>query len=95
MGIEWGFMALSAACVVFLVQILVEYNRQSNELRPQVRRIEAEMKGQHEERDRYLKMSEDLKAHVAQLDTELSQLELRRDELQKVIQARQDEDGRG
>jgi septal ring factor EnvC (AmiA/AmiB activator) len=90
---EWGFMVLSAACAVFLVQILLEYNRQSSELRPEVQRIEAEMKGEREERDRYLKTSEDLKAHIAQLDTELSQLEAKRAELERAIRSRQDEDG--
>ncbi|OGG55903.1 MAG: hypothetical protein A3F84_23625 [Candidatus Handelsmanbacteria bacterium RIFCSPLOWO2_12_FULL_64_10] len=91
---EWGFMVLSAACAVFLVQILLEYNRQSSDLRPQLQRIEAEMKGQHEERDGYLKMSEDLKAHIAQLDTEISQLEAKRAELEGAIRSRQDEDGK-
>lgn len=89
---EWGFVVLSAACAVFLAQILLEYNRVSSELRPEVQRIEAEVKGEGEEGDRYLKMSEDLKAHIAQLDTELTQLEAKRAELERAIRSRQEED---
>ncbi len=93
MGMEWAFMALSAACAVFFVQILIEYNRQSNDLRPQIKRIEKEMKGEMEERDRYIKMTEDLKAHIAQLDMEISQLEPKKTEFERIIQSRQTEDG--
>ena len=93
MGMEWAFMALSAACAIFLVQILIEYNKQLNDLRPQVQRIEREMKGQNEERDTHLKMSEDLKAHIAQLEMELSQLEPKRAEFEKILQSRLGEDG--
>lgn len=94
MGMEWVFMTLSMGCAVFLVQILIEYNRQSNDLRPQAQRIETEMKAENAEQGRYLKMSEDLKAHIVQLDMELAQLEAKRAELEKLIQSRQAEDGK-
>jgi septal ring factor EnvC (AmiA/AmiB activator) len=93
MGMEWAFMALSGACLVFLVQILLEYNRQLNDLRPQVKRIEQEMKGENEERDRHVQMSEELKAHIAQLELELAQLEPKRTEFEKILQSRQAEGG--
>ena len=90
---EWGFMVLAVACAVFLVQILMDYNRQSNDLRPQIYRVENEVKGQGEEQEKHLKMSDDLRVRIAQISGEVAEMEARRTEMEKNLRARQAEDG--
>ena len=84
-------MIISAACAVFLIQILVEHQRQSKDLQMQVERLEQKTKGQSEEWEKHLRVSGDLMTQISQLDAEVAELEAKRVEKEKILQARQGE----
>ncbi len=76
-SLDWIFMVLTLACVIFLFQILVEYNRQAGQLRPQLRQV-AEIRQRHEqEMERVARLTEEAEEDGAELDKQVLELDAR------------------
>jgi chromosome segregation ATPase len=89
------FAILTLACAVFGVQIFMQYTRQTQALRPRIRHLEEETKGQVSEKEKYLKMADETRARIAGLDAQIQELEGERLRHEKALQARLSEDGEG
>ena len=84
LSLDLLLMVLTLGCVVFTLQTLIEYNKQSSVIRPKLRDV-ARIKGQLEEEIEKVKRTMDESDKDYQkLNTELAELEAKHAELELV-----------
>ena len=84
-SIDWVFGALTLACVYFLLQILLEYNKQKAQIRPQLTQL-AEIRSRHaEEFEKVEASTEEATAEQEELDSQVAKLEAQQSELEEAL----------
>lgn len=90
-SIDWIFGILTLGCLVFIIQILVDYSRQAGEIRPQVRSV-AQIQDRHtREIEKVEKQIQEAREESEQLDARIADLERRHDELETVYKQLQEQ----
>ena len=87
LSLDWIFIALTLSSVVFLLQILVDYNRQASVLRPQLRHVDQILRRHAEEMEKVEALLEEAQMEAGELDKPLSTLESRNEELESTLKA--------
>jgi hypothetical protein len=87
------FAILTLTCAIFSVQIFMQSTRQTQALRPQLRRLEEDTKGQDSEKDKYHQMADEAKGRIAILESQIKELEGVQSRHEKALQARLSKDG--
>ena len=75
---EWVFGAITLACAVFILQMLLEYNSQRTILAPQFKQV-------RDVRERYESEIEKIEELAKQAETQLGTLNLEAERLQKIV----------
>lgn len=91
--LNWIFIAVTMGCVIFFLQILVDYNRQAGQIRPQIRRANEIQERHNEEIQRVQRLVEETEQEGAKLSEELAGLQERHQELEEVLKELQEPDG--
>jgi septal ring factor EnvC (AmiA/AmiB activator) len=85
-SMDWIFIVLTLGCVFFVLQILLEYNRHAEQIRPQIQQIE-DMRSRHgEEIEKVERLMEEAESEGAALDAELQKLEKKHKDLEAALE---------
>jgi septal ring factor EnvC (AmiA/AmiB activator) len=74
-SMDWIFIVLTLGCVFFVLQILLEYNRHAEQIRPQIQQIE-----------KVERLMEEAESEGAALDAELQKLEKKHKDLEAALE---------
>ena len=86
-SLDWIFMVLTLASVVFLLQIMVDYNRKASVMSPQLRHANQILARHAEEMEKIEGLMEESRKEAGELDAPLATLEARNDELDSKLKA--------
>ena len=78
------FIAVTLGCVLFFLQILMDYNRQASKIRPQIRHVEAIQARHTEELEKVERMIRETEQEQSTLNTELERMEQKITELEST-----------
>jgi septal ring factor EnvC (AmiA/AmiB activator) len=82
---DWIFIVMSLGCVFFLLQMLLDYNRNREQIQPQMHQIE-EIRSRHdEERLKVQRLIEEANSEGAVVDGELEKLDKKHKELEAAL----------
>ncbi len=82
---DWVFIILTIACVVFLFQILIDYNKQASQIRPLIHHA-ADVRSRREEEIKNVERQiEEMEGKTTELDQQLEQLETKRQQVESVL----------
>ena len=74
-SMDWIFIAVTLGCVLFFLQIVLDYSRQASKIRPQIRLVE-EIRSRHsEELAKVERMFRETEQEENTLETELEHME--------------------
>ena len=84
-SMDWIFIVLTVGCVFFVLQMLLEYNRNAEQIGPQIQQIE-NMRSRHsEEIEKVERLMEEAESEGASLDAELQKLEKKHKDLDAAL----------
>jgi hypothetical protein len=83
-SMDWIFAILTLGCLVFIIQILVDYTKQAGDIRPQLRTVSQIQERHNMEIEKVQKLIKTAEAEGAKLDARIADLERRHDELEEV-----------
>ncbi len=82
---DWIFIVMSLGCVFFLLQILLDYNRNREQIRQELQQIE-EIRSRHDEEIKKVeRLIEEATSEGALLDSELEKLDKKHKELEVAL----------
>ena len=86
-SLDWIFMVLTLASVVFLLQIMLDYNRQASVMSLQLRHANQILTRHAEEMEKIEGLMEEARKEAGELDEPLATLKARNDELDLKLKA--------
>ena len=82
---DWIFIVMSLGCVFFLLQILLDYNRNREQIRQELQQIK-EIRSRHDEEIKKVeRLIEEATSEGALLDSELEKLDKKHKELEVAL----------
>ena len=82
---DWIFIVMSLGCVFFLLQILLDYNRNREQIRQELQQLE-EIRSRHDEEIKKVeRLIEEATSEGALLDSELEKLDKKHKELEVAL----------
>lgn len=94
-SMDWIFAILTLGCLIFIIQILLDYSKQAGDIRPQVRAATNIQERNSQEIEKVEKLIKNAEEEGSKLDARIAELEHRHDELEeayKALEKKEEED---
>ena len=89
---DWIFGIITLGCLIFIFQIMMDYSRQANVIRPQLRAVDQIQQRHSDELEKVEKLIKTSEGEDAKLDKRVAELEGKHDELEEMLKGLQTEE---
>ena len=86
-SIDWIFGILTLGCLVFIIQIMMDYSKQAAQIRPQLRSVSQIQERHGQEIEKVEKLIKTGQEEAQKLDGRIADLERRHDELEETLKS--------